>query len=243
MAIGEMEFHSRALGRSVPFSFYLPDEEQGGSPPFPALLQFHGAHDTHHAWLYRSKLAIYLERFPFVVIMPSGELSSWSNWRNPREPFEDFIIQDLIPACERFFPIRRGRWAIGGLSMGGYGALRLGLKYSDRFASIYAHSSAFWGEGPDKFSDFEQGVSADDRVDADVSTHAERALARDDRPTLSFDCGVDDYLIDQNRAFHAYLESIDFPHTYEEHPGAHTWTYWDEHVQTALRQHAEVLGT
>jgi S-formylglutathione hydrolase FrmB len=242
MAIGELEYLSRALHRSVSFSFYLPDGEQAGPPPFPALLQLHGAYDTHHAWLYRSKLAIYLEQLPFVVIMPNGELSSWANWRNPAEPYEDFIMKDLIPFCERFFSIRPGQWAIGGLSMGGYGALRLGLKYPDRFASIYAHSSAFWGEGPDKFSNFEPSVSAEDRIDADVYTHAKISLERGECPTLSFDCGVDDYLIDQNRAFHAYLQEIGYPHTYEEHPGAHTWYYWDDHVQSALRQHAQVLG-
>jgi S-formylglutathione hydrolase FrmB len=242
MAVGEMEFSSRALHRTVPFSFFLPEGENVGPPPYPALLQLHGAYDTYHSWLHRSKLAVYLERLPFVVIMPNGELSGWSNWRLATEPFEDFILQDLLPACERFFPIRPGRWAIGGLSMGGYGALRLGLKYPDRFASIYAHSSAFWGEGPNKFTEFPPEVSAEDRVDADVYTQADRALGLPNRPVLGFDCGVDDPLIEQNRAFHQHLNELGYPHEYEEHTGGHTWEYWDTHVLSALQQHVAVLG-
>ena len=62
------------------------------------------------------------------------------------------------------------------------------------------------------------------------------------RPTLGFDCGVEDELLQHNRRFHAYLTKLKLPHDYQEHAGAHTWRYWDEHVQAALRQHAEALG-
>ena len=73
--------------------------------------------------------------------------------------------------------------------------------------------------------------------------HWAEQLDRSKMPRLSFDCGTEDFLLEENRAFHTFLESIDLPHHYAEHPGAHTWEYWDAHVVTALAQHAEVLGT
>jgi S-formylglutathione hydrolase FrmB len=126
--------------------------------------------------------------------------------------------------------------AIGGLSMGGYGALRLGLKYPDRFGSIWAHSAGIRPLDEAFLAHF------DDPDDTSVFHHADRIRGQADLPRLSFDCGVDDSLIEFNRDFHRHLDGIGLPHQYREHPGAHTWDYWDEHVLEALGQHAEVLG-
>ncbi|MGN6361219.1 MAG: alpha/beta hydrolase, partial [Thermomicrobiales bacterium] len=62
------------------------------------------------------------------------------------------------------------------------------------------------------------------------------------RPRLAFDCGTADPLLAENRAFHRHLGRIGYPHHYAEHPGGHTWAYWDEHVRDALRQHLDVLA-
>lgn len=61
-------------------------------------------------------------------------------------------------------------------------------------------------------------------------------------PRLSFDCGLEDSLLEDNRNFHAYLDKIKLPHYYAEFPGGHVWEYWDEHVQEALRQHTQTLN-
>jgi enterochelin esterase-like enzyme len=61
-------------------------------------------------------------------------------------------------------------------------------------------------------------------------------------PRLGFDCGTEDDLLGDNRNLHTLLERRKLPHTYNEHPGAHTWDYWDLHVRTALKQHAEVFN-
>jgi putative tributyrin esterase len=132
--------------------------------------------------------------------------------------------------------------------MGGFGAIRLGLKHPDLFSSIWAHSSTvpttkvkrdwpFIWDSPDHSEEWKA------RMKIDLSCyHWAEQLDRAQMPRLSFDCGTEDFLIEENRAFHTFLESIDFPHHYAEHPGAHTWEYWDTHVVTALTQHAEVFG-
>jgi hypothetical protein len=67
------------------------------------------------------------------------------------------------------------------------------------------------------------------------------ALRPGQRPRLRVDCGVDDFLIEPNRVFNAHLNAIGFEHEYEEFPGAHTWEYWDEHVQQAIAFHRTSL--
>ena len=109
--------------------------------------------------------------------------------------------------------------------MGGYGAIRLGLLYPHRYASIFAHSSKL----PE---------SDDDRDVCVVAGRVERATM----PALAFDCGVDDHLIGDSRRLHARLDALGLAHQYREHAGAHTWDYWDEHVREALAWHARVLG-
>lgn len=244
MNLGQMQFYSQALERHVSFSFSLPSPDDAGPGPYPALLQLHGRTDDHTAWLTRSKLAVYLDKRPLIAIMPDGGLSFWAN-RGPRERYEDFIMRDLLPACAAFFPIRPGRWAIGGLSMGGFGALRLGLKYPDRFASIYGHSSAIFTRADLQQRAPELLATGDEATDPFAL--AEKALNAPNRPRLSFDCGLQDMaadglLLPRNRAFHEHLERLGFPHHYAEFLGGHTWEYWDEHVREALAQHLEVFA-
>ncbi len=78
--------------------------------------------------------------------------------------------------------------------------------------------------------------------DADLLARTERAVVCPDRPRLSFDCGTEDPLLEENRAFHRHLARIGYPHHYAEHPGGHTWAYWDEHVREAICQHLAVLA-
>ena len=121
--------------------------------------------------------------------------------------------------------VRDGAAAIGGLSMGGYGAIRLGLRHPDRYRSIFAHSSRL-------------PVSGDEYDVEVVAARIDRARM----PALAFDCGVDDHLIEDSRRLHARLEALGLPHRYQEHPGAHTWEYWDTHVREAVAHHVRVLG-
>ena len=238
MSVADVQFFSPALNRHVPYNIILPDEGDG---PFPVVVQLHGLTDDYRCWVQRSNIVRHAARYPMIVVMPDGGTDGYLNLQSGerlhRSRWEDAIVGDLHAHVSRIFNVRPGRWAIGGLSMGGYGALRLGLKHHDRFASIGAHSSAFHiGET--------LAPVLDDPADASVILHAERLtdIAERDRPVLSFDCGVDDRLIEQNRTFHGQLDHLGLSHHYAEHPGGHDWDYWDLHVQSALAQHAHVFG-
>ncbi|HVL25256.1 MAG TPA: alpha/beta hydrolase family protein [Thermomicrobiales bacterium] len=238
MGIAEVQFHSEALGKQTSYTVILPEI---GTGPFPVLIQLHGLSDDHHAWVQRSNLVRYAGEYPLVVVLPDGGTSGYLNWtpsdRLHKHNYEDLIVRDIPRHVRRHFNVTDGRWAIGGLSMGGYGAMRLGLKHPEMFASIWAHSSAF------HIDHLVDPALVQDAADADVLVHAEQIARRADRPAIAFDCGVDDEgLIDHNRALHARMDALEIPHHYAEHPGGHTWDYWDEHVREALAQHARVLG-
>jgi S-formylglutathione hydrolase FrmB len=212
-----VECHAPALDRAVTYTALVP---QAAEPPFAVLYQLHGASDDHRAWLYKSNLLRYVEDLPLVVVLPSGENSYYL------DAWERLVVDDIPAHVARTRNVREGRAAIGGLSMGGYGAIRLGLLHPDRYASIFAHSSRL-------------------RLKSDAEPDVEAIAARLDRarlPALAFDCGVDDHLIEDSRRFHARLEALGLPHEYREHPGAHTWDYWDRHLPEAIEQHRRVLG-
>jgi S-formylglutathione hydrolase FrmB len=211
-----VECHAPALDRAVTYTALIPES---GTPPFSVLYQLHGASDDHRAWLYKSNLLRHVDGLPLVVVLPSGENSYYL------DAWERLVVDDLPAHVSRTFRVREDRAAIGGLSMGGFGAIRLGLKYPERYASIYAHSAKLTDTG-------------DDHDAAVIAARVDAAKM----PVLAFDCGVDDHLIEDSRKFAVRLKALGLPHEYREHAGAHTWDYWERHVPDAIAHHVRVLG-
>ncbi|MBA3276380.1 MAG: hypothetical protein H0T72_11360, partial [Chloroflexia bacterium] len=142
MSIVNVRFRSEALGKQTGFNVIHPDKGDG---PFPVLMQLHGYSDDSFAWLYNSNLVRHVADLPLIVVLPDGGTSRYVNTA-PHERFnlqryEDLSVEEIPAELGRTFHVRPGPWAIGGLSMGGQGALRIGMKHSDQFASIWAHSA------------------------------------------------------------------------------------------------------
>lgn len=239
--VATMNFPSASHGRQVSYTVILPEV---GSPPFALLYQLHGRSDDHRAWLERSNLSRHVAALPLIVVLPDGDVSFYANV-HPLLRMEDFLIGDLDAHVRRTFHVRDGKAAIGGLSMGGYGALRLGLRHPHRFASVWAHSARIPTRdalADDVWSRDLVAAGKTDEIDLErvldrtLETHGKEAL-----PRIGMDCGVDDHLLADSRRFHAALEHRGVAHRYAEHAGAHTWDYWDLHVRTALAFHAQAL--
>ena len=247
MSFCQVQWFSSVLRKQVEMNVVLPDS---GEPPFPVYYLLHGLSDDHTIWHRRTRIEWYVRELPLIVVMPDGDRGFYTNHEQGPD-YAAFMGEELPAFVERTFPASaaaRGR-CIGGLSMGGYGALRVGLAYADRYASVNSHSGAVMiGSGPietDKLDGWEpRGIFGDDPSgsDHDLVALAARAKARACLPKIRLDCGTEDFLLDSNRHFHTRLEAMEVGHEYEEFPGAHSWDYWDVHVQDALAFHCRCLG-
>ena len=134
------------------------------------------------------------------------------------------VVPCLDPQSELF---------IAGLSMGGYGALRLGAKYAHGVKGISAHSSL---THPDQLEHFVEepivAYRASQKEDLRVLYWIREN--KEHLPPLRFDCGTDDHLIEENRKLHRDLAASGIPHQYFEFEGDHSWPYWREHIKDTL---------
>lgn len=237
MSLAKIEFYSPAMGQHVSYSVALPRVGEG---PFPVLFQLHGLTDSHATWVNHSNILRHVAEYPILTVFPDSGTGAYLDWighdRIGKRNYESLIITDITNHLKRLFNVTDGPWAIGGLSMGGYGSMRLGLKYPEQFASIWSHSSKFEWDGLVDSGQFAEPA------DTDVRHHARKLVDTTNKPVITFDCGTEDELLEENRRFDQYLTELGVDHTYNEHPGGHEWDYWDTHVQSAIEQHARVLG-
>ncbi len=247
MAFCQVQWHSKVLGKALGLNVILPEV---GKPPYPVFYLLHGLSDDHTIWHRRTRLEWYVRDLPLIVVMPDGFRGFYTNHENG-PAFATYMAEELPAFVERAFPARRDRAGrcIGGLSMGGYGALRLALGYPEVYASAHSHSGALaFGHDPlqlnTSFSREWQMVIGDAPAGSahDLFALAETRRREGNAPALRIDCGTEDFLIEPNRRFTAHLKTIGLDHEYAEFPGAHSWDYWDLHIQEALQFHARNLG-
>ena len=171
----------------------------------------------------------------------------------PADKYESYIIQELIPEIDRKFRTiaDREQRAIAGLSMGGYGALKFGLKYPDKFAVAGSFSGALDGPlrgqehqflPPSVMSVFGPEDSQI-RKDNDIFRIVRELPAGKikDLPYLYLDCGTEDWLYQANRDFADLLLKQKIPHEYRQLPGRHDWNFWDAEAREFLELAAKVL--
>jgi S-formylglutathione hydrolase FrmB len=248
MALVEAHWSSPTLRKKVGTTLLLPDV---GKPPFPVFYLLHGLSDDHTIWTRYTRLEQYVRQLPLVVVMPDGFRGFYTD--NANGPaYARYIADDLTGFVERHFPVKTTRSArcIGGLSMGGYGALRIALAHPDRYVSANSHSGAV-GYG-DTFDPKTGSVLPEwefrnifghspGSTDHDLRHLVRRAKRAKRLPQLLIDCGTEDFLLPHNRKFHDDLTRLKVPHTYREFPGDHNWDYWDQHVRDALDFHCKAL--
>ncbi len=235
MAMLSLEFWSATLDKWTTAKVFVNDKAR---PPYPSLYMLHGLAGDQNHWTRYTLLERQAREFPFLIVMLDGARSFYCD--SVLGPYETFIVKELVPYIDRLLPTRKPRRyrAVGGLSMGGYGAIKLGLKYPDLFGAVAAHSAAvqFAHNRTPEVSgipEVETILASTDVQSNDVYALAEESAARK-RPKLYFDCGREDFLRPENDRFHRHLKKLDFKHVYRRFPGGHTWEYWNEHVGEAL---------
>ncbi len=249
MAFATINYHSRSLKKASSFNVVFPDDP--ATPrPWSVYYLLHGLSDDHTIWMRRTSIERYAGGLPLVVVMPDGGRGWYTNAADGLSDYEDDLIDDVVGLVDRTFPVRaeRAGRAIGGLSMGGYGAVKLGLKHHDRFASVNSHSGALGfprlpvEKARERTPEFARVFGTSAKGGSEDPFAIVERIDHGRIPAMRIDCGTDDFLIEQNRQFHQHLESLHIPHEYQEFPGSHNWEYWDLHVREALAFHARNLG-
>jgi putative tributyrin esterase len=238
---------SAALGRAMRYRVLLPKNYDGSSRRYPALYLLHGLTGDFEDWTTRTNIAEYVRDLPFVVVMPDGENSWYTNAADNSGKFEDYIDVDLVNDVEKKYHVIRSRYgrAIAGLSMGGYGAMKLALKHPAQFVVAGSFSGALTPARDDELGKALGGREGErlKRIFGDMGTDRRKqedvyAIAAAAKPAqtpyLYVDCGTNDGLLDSNREFAAILKKSGLAYEYHEVPGAHTWDYWDARIQAFL---------
>ncbi|MCL1796476.1 MAG: esterase family protein [Clostridia bacterium] len=246
MALMHVHFRSQVLELNLSMSVIIPEEicpHRGGK--WPTLYLLHGLSDNHTIWQRHTSIERYVQDRNIAVIMPEVHRSFYTDMHHGGQ-YWTFISEELPVLAERLFPLssaREDRFAAG-LSMGGYGAFKLGLRLPERYAAVASLSGAvdmaelrekaepdavrhFWD---DVFGSAESARGGED----DLAAVATRLIASGrPLPRMFMACGTEDFLYENNKSFLArFQKPLDIQ--YIEGPGDHSWAFWDAYIQRVL---------
>lgn len=242
--VRQLTFRSPALGRRGDVTLYIP-EAASDKEHVSLLLLLHGVYGSHWAWTLSGKVHLTAARMiatgqiePIVIAMPSDGLFGDGSgyFAHNDADFEGWIVEDVPQCASEILSCLsdRSRLYIAGLSMGGFGAMRLGAKHAPKFSGISAHSAFTEAAHLAMFVDDPLTVYGNvDRPELSVLHWFSENRAS--LPSTRFDCGTSDSLLAINRGLHAELTALSINHTYEEFAGEHSWAYWTAHVGKTLR--------
>lgn len=249
VVLKDVTFRSASLGREMPYRVILPATVPPGKR-LPVIYLLHGGGGGYRDWTNYSDVAHYAES-GFLLVMPEAESSYYSNAVDPPgDRYEDYIVHDLIADVESRFPVASGRAnrAIVGMSMGGFGAVTLGLKHPELFIFVGGLSSALdvtrrafaiqrFHQSRHYAAIFGPAGSPTRRA-SDPFVLA-RAADPEKAPYFFLTCGEQEGLLPANREFSALLAQRHFRYEFHTVPGSHDWNQWDTWLPLLFRSVSE----
>lgn len=257
MALVHTHFYSNTIGRGISCDVIVPQKstkqiglDSAAGEKTKVLWLLHGKSDDHTIWQRRTSIERYVSPLGLAVVMPFVEISGYSNMAHGGR-FFDYIAKELPEVMHGFFGFSLAREDnfICGLSMGGEGALKIGLANSDRYAAIgclsaglngFLHptdtSNIDYNENPYMFARFDGRQLHGSEED---SFNIARRIVAEGKsaPRIYHSTGDSDFLkpaSDKTRDFFRSFDGNPFGYVYEEGHGAHTWEYWDEYIRHFL---------
>lgn len=237
------------MARDMPYRVVLPTDYATSKEQYPVVFLLHGLSGHYDNWTDKTKVAEYAAAYKFIIVTPEGGDGWYTDSASvPNDKYESYIVKELVPEIDQKFRTLadRDHRVIAGLSMGGYGALKFGLKYPEMFSLVGSFSGAI---GATDFNEKNAGpaiakslavIFGAENTDARAANDVFK-LVRDLTPekirTMPYiyqSCGTEDFLFQNNRDFLALLIEKKVPHEYREHPGVHDWKFWDDQVREFL---------
>jgi S-formylglutathione hydrolase FrmB len=260
---------SHVLGETVHYCVMLPpdyDAATAGHSPrrYPVLYFLHGLGDNEQTlfksggWDLIEDLRQKKEISDFLVVVPEGKRSFYVNSADGRVRYSDFFIREFVPYIESHYSIRRERSAraIGGVSMGGFGALRFAFAYPDLFSSVSAESAALMPEPPRQSKNMTMttplGAPFGDPIDVRhwnenspfVLAKRNGTQIKASRLSIYFNCGrEDEFGFDHGAAeLHGQLQAEGIRHEYQLYPGNHGAEYFLAHLGEVMQFHSRAFA-
>ena len=251
MAFVDLKFYSESLGMQSEISVIIPQKSAAGEigiasgasgdGKYKCIYLLHGLSDDHTIWARRTSIERYAQEYGVAVVMPCGARSFYTNMRYGGA-YYNYIAKEVPRIVREFFNVsdKREDNVIAGLSMGGYGALKIGMRESDSFCAAAGLSSvadikAFMAMP--RFAGVGAPIFGDDLIvpdSEDLFALATELDKKDVKPRIFMGVGKQDYLYESNQRLKAHIESLSIDYTYRESDGIHSWVFWDEYIQYVL---------
>lgn len=249
MALAELNIYSAALGTQQQVYVIIPQKNTSGeigissgirSEKYKCLYLLHGLSDNHSIWLRRTSIERYASEYGICVVMPFADRSFYTDMKYGGA-YYTYIAKELPAVIREFFNVSEKREDnfIAGLSMGGYGALKIGMRECSSFcaaagissvADIVSLKELFKNDIINIFGE-EMEIPEED----DLFKLAEKCNLNSHKPRIYMGCGTEDFMYKENIRLKEKFESLNFDYTYRESPGGHNWTFWDEYIQYILK--------
>ena len=255
MVLFRGDVKSKSLQRRTSISVILPadnihflqDAEEIVPKPYRTLYLLHGLYGSDDIFLANTSIQKFAEDNEIAIVIPCGENSFYVDNVNAHALYGEYVGQELLDITRNIFPLsdKREDTFIAGFSMGGYGAIRNGLKYSQNFSKIGMISAAL-------ITDDIVGYSSDDNVlrsrpfyesifgnldELEGSDMDPKALIENctNIPDIFMACGKNDFLYDKNTDFYDFLKTNNVNVDFVEAEGEHTWDFADKYVKEFIK--------
>lgn len=260
MSVLKVDFFSKSLRRITSFHMILPNDgdsnmtenNENYKRDMKTLFLLHGFSGSSMDWMLGSNIQDLALKYNMAVIMPSGENSFYLDGKGTGRSYGTYTGEELVAYVRKTFGIAQKKedTFIGGLSMGGFGAIHTGLLYNENFGKVFGLSSALIIHNIKNIpKDFVDGIADYDYYTAtfgDLSNLEENEnnpeylvsnMKKEGKciPSIYMACGTEDFLLRENRQFHESLIKENVEVTYVESSGVHDWKFWNEYLEPAIQ--------
>lgn len=259
MALFQIDFYSKALSKITGVNVILPNDiftemvanNNNYKREVKTLFLLHGYSGSNKDWLLGSRVQEMAIKYNLAIVMPSGDNSFYLDGEGTGRAYCQFVGKELVDYVAKTFRLsnKKEDIFIGGYSMGGFGAIHMGLIFPETFDKIFALSSALIIHNIKNMKEDFKDAVADyyyysstfgDLTKLDKSENNPEYLItmmkeKDQKiAPIYMACGTEDFLLEENRAFHKFLlkEKVDVH--YVESQGIHDWTFWNQYLEPAV---------
>ena len=260
MATGRFEFFSTALSRPVSFNIVLPNDVPpfilGDNPhfkrPMKLLMLLHGYNGSENDWLYHSNVVELAGMYNLAIVLPAGENSFYLNGEATGRAYATYLGEELPNYIYKTFGVggKREDVLIGGLSMGGFGALHTAIQFNQNIAGAVCLSSALIQHQLKNFTpEMENPVAnyayyalmfgdlqkVEESINCPEYLYEQKKAAGEVLPKIYMACGTEDFLIKENENTSSILAGLGADIKFETGPGVHNFEFWNKYLEPGIK--------